>query len=36
VRDDEQPPDGLEWQGEMKEVEEREDAEPITHHIKYK
>jgi hypothetical protein len=36
VRDDEQPPEGLDWQGEMTEVEEREDGGPITHLIKYK
>jgi hypothetical protein len=36
VREDESPPEGLDWQGEMTEVEEREDAEPITHLIKYK
>jgi hypothetical protein len=30
------PLEGLDWQGEATEVEEREDAEPITHLIKYK
>lgn len=29
-------PDGLQWEGSMEEVEEREDGEPITHKIYYK
>jgi hypothetical protein len=36
VREDDLPPEELGLVGEMKEVEEKEDAEPITHHIKYK